>query len=74
LGVAASAQQTVGSGAIEGRVTDQSGGALPGVTVTATSPALQLPQVVQIANAEGNYRFVDLPAGPYRLTFELTGF
>ena len=35
-----------GTGAsIIGQVTDQSGAVLPGVTVTATSPALQVPQV-----------------------------
>ena len=34
-----------GTGSIIGQVTDQSGAVLPGVTVTATSPALQVPQV-----------------------------
>src|SRR5262245_40655499 len=74
LSLPASAQQTIGSGAIEGRATDQSGGAVPGVTVTATSPSLQLPQVVESTNGEGNYRFADLPAGIYQLTFQLSGF
>ena len=46
-----------GSGAsIIGQVTDQSGGVLPGVTVTATSPALQVPQVTTITNEVGEYR------------------
>ena len=31
---------------ITGRVTDESGGVMPGVTVTATSPALQVPSVI----------------------------
>src|SRR5262245_19624082 len=66
--------QTTGSGVIEGRVTDETDAALPGVTITATSPALQLPQVAQATNTEGEYRFVDLPAGIYRLQFELSGF
>ena len=38
----AAAQSTA---SIIGQVTDQSGAVLPGVTVTATSPALQVPQV-----------------------------
>ena len=38
LGSAASAQTT---GGLAGRVSDDNGGALPGVTVTATSAALQ---------------------------------
>jgi hypothetical protein len=63
----AGAQQTVGSGAITGRVVDQSGGALPGVTVTATSRALQLPEVVEISAGDGVYRLANLPAGLYGL-------
>ena len=66
--------QSVSSGAIQGTVRDQSGGVLPGVTATLTSPALQVPQIVQVTDAEGQYRFVDLPAGSYLLKFELTGF
>src|SRR5687768_618218 len=66
--------QSVSSGTIHGTIRDQSGGVLPGVTATLSSPALQVPQLVQVTNAEGEYRFVDLPAGTYLLKFELTGF
>ena len=60
---------------IEGKVTDESGGVLPGVTVTATSPALQLPQVSTVTGANGEYELRDLPApGVYRVSFELAGF
>ena len=38
---------------IIGQVTDQSGAVLPGVTVTATSPALQVPQVTAVTNERG---------------------
>ena len=31
-------------------------------------------RLVQVTDAEGAYRFVDLPAGTYKLKFELTGF
>jgi Carboxypeptidase regulatory-like domain len=62
------------SGTISGTVRDESGGALPGVTATLTSPALQVRQIVQVTDATGNYQFVDLPASTYRLTFELAGF
>jgi len=31
-------------------------------------------EVVQVTDAEGQYRFVDLPAGAYLLKFELGGF
>jgi hypothetical protein len=60
---------------IMGKAADQTGGVLPGVTVTATSPALQVPSVAGVTDAEGNYRLRDLPApGTYRVVFELSGF
>ena len=61
------------TGTINGRVTDASQAVLPGVTVTATSPALLGPQV-SVTNAEGNYRFPGVPPGTYTVTFELPGF
>jgi hypothetical protein len=66
--------QSVSSGTIEGTVKDQSNAVLPGVTVTVTSPALQVGQLVQVSDSAGIYKFVDLPAGTYRLKAELTGF
>jgi hypothetical protein len=60
-------------GRINGSVTDNTGAVLPGVTVTATSPALIQPQV-QVTGAEGDFRFIALPPGLYDLTFELAGF
>ncbi len=60
-------------GRINGTVTDNTGAVLPGVTVTATSPALIQPQV-QVTGSEGDYRFIALPPGVYDLTFELAGF
>jgi hypothetical protein len=68
------AAQSVSSGTIQGTIRDESGGVLPGVTATLTSPALQVRELVQVTDAEGQYRFVDLPAGTYVLKFELTGF
>jgi hypothetical protein len=61
------------TGTINGKVTDASQAVLPGVTVTATSPALLGPQV-SVTNAEGNYRFPGVPPGTYTVTFELPGF
>ena len=64
-----------GSGAsIIGQVTDQSGAVLPGVTVTATSPALQVPQVTDVTNELGEYRLAPLPIGVYEVAFDLSGF
>src|SRR5881296_2584477 len=62
-------------GNIIGKAADETGGVLPGVTVTATSPALQVPNVTTVTDAEGNYRLRDLPApGMYRVVFDLPGF
>jgi hypothetical protein len=67
--------QTGTLGNVIGKAADETGGVLPGVTVTATSPALQVPSVTTVTDAEGNYRLRDLPApGMYRVVFELPGF
>ena len=47
---------------------------LPGVTVSATSPALQVPQVTAVTDARGEYRLTPLPIGTYAVTYELSGF
>ncbi|MDO8679780.1 MAG: carboxypeptidase regulatory-like domain-containing protein [Acidobacteriota bacterium] len=60
-------------GRINGTVTDNTGAILPGVTVTAKSPALIQPQV-QVTGADGGYRFLALPPGVYQIEFELAGF
>ena len=70
----AAAGQAQVTGSIVGRVTDESGAILPGVTVTATSPALQIPQVVNITTVQGDYRLTPLPIGTYEVVFTLTGF
>src|SRR5216117_4608173 len=61
------------TGSINGKVTDSSGGVLPGVTVTASSPSLMGVQT-SVTDAGGNYRFPALPPGTYTVTFELPGF
>src|ERR687897_1979264 len=61
------------TGTIQGRVADAQGAVLPGVTVTATSPALIQPQTT-VTSETGNYRFPAVPPGTYALAFELAGF
>jgi hypothetical protein len=67
---AASAQAT---GSIFGKVTDASGGVLPGVTVTVNGPALQQP-LSQVTAESGAYQFPTVPVGTFSVTFELSGF
>jgi hypothetical protein len=61
------------TGTIQGRVTDAQGAVLPGVTVTATSPALIQPQTT-VTSETGNYRFPAVPPGQFELSYELAGF
>ena len=62
--------QTTGS--IEGTVTDQSGGSLPGATVEITSPNLQGTRTATTGN-DGRFRFAGVPPGPYKVTANLSG-
>src|SRR5207244_9094459 len=66
------AQTSSNTGAIMGTVSDTSGGVLPGVTVTATSPALQGSRVAT-TDAKGGYVLPLLPPGTYRVEYALTG-
>src|SRR4051812_41878279 len=74
VGVTATVNAQVILGSIAGTVTDQGGLALPGVTVSVESPALQVPQLVRLSEADGEYRITDLPPGIYKVIYELTGF
>ena len=67
----ASAQQTTGE--ILGRVTDTSGGVLPGVTVVLKSNGVAGTQTA-VTSGEGLYRFPVLPPGNYDLEYSLSGF
>lgn len=61
------------TGAINGRVTDARAGVLPGVTVTATSPA-QMAAQSTLTNAAGFYHFPALAPGTYALRYERDQF
>lgn len=60
-------------GSIAGTVIDTSGGALPGVTVLASSPALLEPRTI-VTDGAGLFQIVDLRPGIYTVTFTLPGF
>lgn len=70
---AAVSAQTL-TGTIIGRVTDQSGLPLPGVSVVFTSPQMIKAQEEALTNEDGRYRLPAAPPGTYRIRFELTGF
>jgi hypothetical protein len=59
---------------IYGLVTDESGGVLPGVSVSVRSPALQTRERVVITDGSGEYRVTPLPIGTYEVEYTLSGF
>src|SRR5712692_4001154 len=67
------AQSQATTGIIEGTVTDATGAALPGATVSLKNTATNFEQTVT-TDREGKFRGVLLPLGPYRVTVTLQGF
>jgi carboxypeptidase family protein len=65
------AQQDAG---VIGVVTDESGAVLPGVTVTVTGPALQVPSMSDVTDSKGEFRITPLPIGTYTVEYALSGF
>lgn len=61
------------TGQIRGIVADETGGALPGVLVTARSPNLQGSRTA-VSDPKGLFRLPLLPVGTHDVTFELQGF
>ncbi len=68
---AARAQRTTGT--LVGTVSDESGAALPGVSVTLKGATVVGAQSA-LTNERGFYRFAGLPPGEYALSFTLSGF
>src|SRR3954469_4715107 len=69
--VAAGAYAQGTTGALTGTVT-QAGANLPGVTVTISSPTLQVTRTT-VTNENGDYNFAAIPPGPYKVTSALPG-
>jgi len=74
FGSVAPARAQASTGGLRGVVKDQSGAVLVGVTVEAESPARIGGAAVEVSDAEGTYRFENLPVGAYTVTFTLSGF
>src|SRR3954470_241372 len=60
-------------GGITGRISDASGGRMPGVTVTATNVATNVASTTT-TNGDGDYAIPFLNPGTYALSAELSGF
>ena len=60
-------------GTITGVVTDGSGAAIAGASVSLNSPSTGLSRAV-VTNSQGQYLFPDLAVGQYTVTVSHTGF
>src|SRR5690349_13205535 len=67
------AQHNVTSGTLSGRIEDESGAVVSGVTVTATHLETNQ-QLTTVSDVEGRYRFPYLRTGAYDLKVEAQGF
>ena len=61
------------TGTVQGTVVDNQGGVVPGATVTLRNIETNVSRSVA-TDAEGLYRFLNMPVGNYELTVELSGF
>ena len=61
------------TGSIEGSVVDQTGAAMPGVTVTVVQPTTGVTRTTT-SDSNGLFRLPLLPVGVYDLTADLSGF
>src|SRR6185436_7936149 len=73
LGLATSAAAQRTTGEIIGKIVDESGSVLPGVTVTLRGAGVAGAPTV-VTSESGVYRFPVLPPGTYSLEYALTGF
>jgi hypothetical protein len=73
LAPGAFAQSQATTGVIEGTVVDESGAPVPGVNVTIRNTGTNFERVVA-TDADGRFRGLLLPLGPYRVVASLTGF
>src|SRR5262245_27266062 len=69
----ATALAQTGAGSLTGIVSDQSGGKVPGATVTAVNQATNVAYAA-VSNEAGNYSISSVPVGTYVLKAELSGF
>src|SRR5579883_670114 len=65
--------QSISAGTITGAVTDPSGSAIAGATVTIQNPVTNYRQSSP-TDATGAYRFSNVPLNPYHLTVAVPGF
>ena len=73
LGLVRHADAQAGTGALSGRVLDQTGGVLPGVTVTLIEKGSATPRTTA-SDSNGGFRFEGLGKADYEVRAALSGF
>ena len=73
LAAAPRAGAQTGAASITGLIIDDSGAAVPGVTVTAINQATNITYLA-VSNEAGNYTITSVPVGTYVVKAELSGF
>lgn len=61
-------------GSLVGKITDSTGSAVPGVTVSMENPTVAGGTLTTVTSSEGVYRFPTVRPGTYDVRFELQGF
>lgn len=74
LSFAAAGVRAQSAGTLGGRVTDESGAALPGVTVEARAAGDTAPVPAVATDRQGGWEIAGLPAGIYDVSLRLPGF
>jgi hypothetical protein len=73
LALPGAARAQTGTATLTGLITDDTGAALPGVTVTATNQATNV-EYTAVTNEAGNYTITPVPVGGYVVKAALSGF
>ena len=74
LVLAGSVSAQIAGGNIYGTAVDQQGGVLPGATVTLTATSIGGQPRTTVTDASGQFRFLNLDAGNYRIDIDMPGF
>src|SRR5205809_76415 len=74
VSVASIAGAQIASGNIYGTVVDEQGGVLPGADVTLLSTSIGGAPRTTVTDSQGQFRFLNLDAGTYKLTVGLPSF
>jgi hypothetical protein len=73
MSVSVSAQETINSASVSGRVLDPQGAVVPGALVVALQTQTHI-QSETVTGPDGRFRFPYLKVGPYEVTVHLQGF